>query len=77
MSDEQVVELLQSCTMKPEDIKILERFHAASPFMKRFDINFVRIVNSKDLLGGDFLLCVGGWRMGKIPKKTDELFKVL
>lgn len=63
--------------LKPEDIKNVSRFHFASPVLKYFDFNFIRCRTHKDLLGGDFLLCAAGLRMGTLRKNTDTLFDEL
>lgn len=61
------------------DIQSVERYKPPPVFMKYFMINWVRIRTRHDILGGDFLICVGGSGplMGKIQSSTDNLYNEL
>lgn len=53
------------------------RYTGSSPFMKHFDIPFIQVNCDASIMQGEFLLCVGGWRMGMLKSKTDELYNHL
>lgn len=58
-------------------LESIDRYQSPSAYTKYFSIRSVRIKTKQDLLDGDFLLCVGGWRMGRIHQQTDQLFESL
>ncbi len=68
--------------MQPSDIEKLDRYDSSEHFenMKsRFKLIWIRIKTKEEILGGDFLMCIGGKGpfMKKLRNKTDELYQAL
>ncbi len=62
-----------------QDIQSIERYEAPPVLMQYYSINWVRIKTKSGILGGDFLLCVGGEGplMEQIQDSTDALYREL
>ncbi len=68
--------------MQPSDIEKLDRYDSSEHFenMKsRFNLIWIRIKTNEEILGGDFLMCIGGRGpfMKKLRIKTDDLYQAL
>ena len=69
--------------LSPTDITEIGRFdlHEAFPetMSKRFNRKPIRVIGNDEILGGDFLLSIGGRgpRLGKMRKQTDMLHEAL
>ena len=69
--------------LSPTDITEIGRFDLYEEFPetmnKRFTRKPIRVIVSNEILGGDFLLFIGGRgpRLGKMRKQTDLLHKAL
>ena len=48
-----------------------------NPYMQYFNADWVRVTATEEVVGGDFLVCNGGYRMGSIRAKTRRLFDAL
>jgi len=61
------------------DIQSIERYKPPSMFLKYYTVDWVRIKTKYSILGGDFLICIGGSGplMSKIKKSTDDLYNEL
>ena len=68
--------------MQPSDIEKLDRYDSSEHFenMKgRFNLIWIRIKTKEEILGGDFLMCIGGKGpfMKKLRNKTNDLYQNL
>lgn len=48
-----------------------------NPYMEYFNVDWIRVTGTEEVLGGEFLICNGGYRMGSVRAKTVSLFDVL
>ena len=68
--------------MQPFDIEKLDRYDSSEHFenlKSRFNLIWIRIKTKEEILGGDFLMCIGGSGpfMKKLRNKTDDLYQAL
>lgn len=69
--------------LKPDDLITIERYKYPEPPLRRIgkyhNIEWVRVKTKENIFDGDFLMCAGGKGpfMGKIRKKTDNLYNTL
>lgn len=68
-----------SFKIKISDIKSIQWYQHKNAFIDYYHIKWIRIRCNENILGGDFLVCVGGNGpfMNKITKNTENLFEKL
>ena len=60
-------------------VKSIEWYQHPDYFIKYYNIKWIKVICNEEILGGSFLMCVGGMgpSMQGIIKNTEELFEML
>lgn len=63
--------------LKTEQIKSVEPYTYPKPFKQWANLDWVRIQTTEDILGGDFLMCIGGIWPNTIKQQTANLMSAV
>ena len=63
--------------LDPAQIKSVVEYRYHDPYLSWANLDWVRVRTTEDILGGDFLMCVGGTWPNTIKKQTAHLLSVV